>query len=393
MLKRLLIKQKVNILGINSGTSADGLDLAVIKFGRRGSQYSIEILGGTAVRFSSRIKAELEQAITSPKIDAESMARLDIAFGRYLGRIAKKYLEASPHTIDLIASHGQTIGHFPTKETVFGSKTTATVQIGDGNAIACESGLPVVSDFRRTDIALGGEGAPLTPFINQLLFGRRKRSVIVVNIGGIANYSFHPTGADIASVRGGDCGPGNTLIDNAAQLLFNKPFDRNGILASKGTIVPEIVKAIVAANKKRGISTGRELFDRDLLARLVYLGRRARADSTAVITSITDATSTCIHASLKTALKDKSLDAVYLTGGGRKNLYIVKRLAELCRPVAVLPIEALGYDGDLLEAVSFAVLGGCFLFGIPSTLPHVTGAAFGGIAGRLSVPPQKTVKK
>lgn len=382
----LFSKKQLCILGMNSGTSADGVDIAVISFALNGEKNRIKCIGGAKTAYPRDIKMVLEKIISDEYKSLDEVGRADIAYGTYLGRLAKQYISKSKYEVDLIASHGQTIGHFPEKGKIFGQMTGATVQIGDGNALACESGLPVVSDFRLTDIACGGEGAPVTPFINHLLFGDKKKSRIIVNIGGIANYSYHPAGGDWAAVRGGDCGPGNVLSDLVCRLLFHVPYDRDGKLAGSGRIIEAAQAPILDANRRRRISAGREQFDHRLLARVVHAVRRAKGSNEDVIATVADATAWLIFQSISKYVKDRRVAGIYLTGGGRRNIFLVRQLAERLKPTRLWPIEALGYDGDLLEAVSFAVLGGCFVRGLPSTLPHVTGARSGGIAGKLALP-------
>ena len=395
MLKKLLSKKSLTILGLNSGTSADGLDLAVVRFRMIDGRPRISFVIGQAAAYPSRIKRELERLLGDGKITIEETARFDIAYGSYLGKSAARFIAAKDLTVDLIASHGQTMGHFPEKKKVLGSSSGATFQAGDGNAIAFETGIPAVSDFRRADVSSGGEGAPLTPFINHLLFGDRKRSRIVVNIGGIANFSYHPAGGSAADIRGGDCGPGNVLSDMASRLLFHKPYDKDGRIADRGEVIDEIIDRIDEANRQRGISAGREQFGWPLFAGLVHAARRRRAQNQDIVASITAATARLIARSLEPFLADKRLEAIYLTGGGRRNRFLVQRLVEAMGSHRVLPIEDLGYDGDLLEAVSFAALGWCFIHGLPSTLPQVTVAVRSAISGKLSLPPggSRSVKR
>jgi len=381
-------KKELAVLGINSGTSADGLDLALIRFARGTARPRVTVVDGVTMPYPRKIKHAIEDAIRAKTVDLEELARLDIAYGHYLGETAARFIRGKRLRVDLIASHGQTIGHYPAKKKTLNINRSGTVQIGDGNAVAAASGLPVVSDFRQTDIALGGEGAPLTPFVNHLLFADKKSSRIVVNIGGIANYSYHPAGGKLDDVTGADCGPGNVLSDLGARLLFHRPYDRDGRLARKGAIVPDLVRIIEDANAGRGVSTGREQFDWPIIARLVHGARRLRVGHHDIMASIADATAKLIFRAVRSHLKDARLETVYLTGGGRRNLFMVERLQAYCRASRVLPIEALGYDGDLLEAVSFAVLGGCFIFGIGSTMPRITGGKQGGVAGKLSLPPE-----
>ena len=394
ILKNLISKKSLTILGINSGTSADGVDLALIRFGLRGSNIRVKYIDGHTAPYSVGIRADLDNIIRDDNKDFEKSARFNIAFGHYLGKIASKFIGDRRHSLDLIASHGQTIGHYPNSQKILGYKTAATVQIGDGNAIAQKTGKPVIADFRQADIALGGEGAPLTPFVNQQLFAARKKSRIIVNIGGISNFSYHPAGGSLADIRGGDCGPGNILSDLASRLLLNKKYDRNGAMANQGTINEDVVKLILDAKRQGAVSTGLESYDPLLLARVIHAARKLKGNSADILASLIEATAQSIFNSIRKYLLDKKLEALYLTGGGRHNRFLVKRLSKLCAPCPIRSVDDLGYNGDYLEAISFAVLGGCFLYEIPSTLPHIYGKKdrgdarrVFGIAGKLSLPP------
>lgn len=370
---------------MNSGTSADGLDLALIRFSTAGNNPRVSYLDGAVRPYPRKIKQVLGNAIRDGLGNLEETARLDMAYGHYLGRQAARFISQSRQKVDLVASHGQTVGHYPRRKNTLGIKTGATFQLGDGNVIAFETGLPVVSDFRQGDVASGGEGAPLTPFVNQMLFGAGKRSRIVVNIGGIANFSYHPASGSEDTVCGGDSGPGNTLSDTACKLLFHRKYDRNGHLAGQGRVIEEAVDVIRQANRNRGVSAGREQFNQYLLAKLVHVVRRNRGSDYDIVATVGDATARLIYERIKQYLADDKLEAVYLTGGGRKNLFVVKRLQVYLNLLPVHPVESLGYDGDLLEAVSFAVLGGCFLSGRNSSLSQVTGASRPAILGKLSL--------
>jgi anhydro-N-acetylmuramic acid kinase len=385
-LKRLLSRKKIRILGINSGTSADGIDLAAIDFSASAGCINVKYLDGASFPYSIGTKRLLEKIMDDDELSPESLARTDIAYGRFLGQAANDFLKRHRLKIDMISSHGQTVRHYPSPKKIMGFKTSGSIQIGDGNAVTTVTGFPTISDFRQADIAGGGEGAPLTPFVNQILFGTGKVSRIIVNIGGIANFSYHPAGGKVEDVNGGDCGPGNRLSDLTCKLIFNKPYDKDGTIAQKGIVIAGIVDHIVKADRRHMISTGREQYDELLLARLVHSLRRNKGDYKDLLASINDATAKMIYRTIEPYLADKNLEAVYLTGGGRKNVFVVDRLTKYIRPITLMPIESLGYDGDLLEAISFAVLGGCFIHRIPSTVP--CGKGFGGfsLAGKLALP-------
>ncbi len=372
------------ILGLNSGTSADGVDFALIDFSHNGTRVSVNVLGGGVRPYSAKIRRELERLITRPDVSAEEAARAGVAYGRYLGEIACEIIDTSGWKAEYIASHGQTIGHFPRRKKILDCKSAASFQIGDIAAVAAVAGVPTIGDFRQNDIALGGEGAPLTPIVNHLLFGHTGRSRVIVNIGGMANYTFLSASGKTADIRGGDCGPGNILLDIACRLLLNKAFDRDGKLASSGSAIQKAVSLITKAGKSKTVSTGRESWDELTVARIIHAAGGVRVAPADILASIASGTAELIHRSIRQYLGKKKPDGVYVTGGGRRNLAMARMLRDKVHPLPVWPVEMLGYDGDILEAVSFAVLGGCFLAGIPSTLPAVTGAESGGIAGKLA---------
>lgn len=387
ILKKLTKKKTLTILGINSGTSADGIDLALIKFSSTGRKPRIDIIGGDVVAYPRTVKRELERFLVDPVVGKEALCRFDLSYGQFLGQAAAKFMHSLKIKVDLIGSHGQTIGHFPQKKKSIATRHSATMQIGDGHGIASTANLPVVTDFRSADVSLGGEGAPLTPFVNALLFADTRQSRIIVNIGGIANYSFVPASNQTGKISGADCGPGNIISDRICHLLFHQPFDKSGELASQGTPRPELIQLLKKASQIKSKSLGREQFGVDLIARLIHLSRKKRYYAKDILASAMKATAQLIGRSIKPHLDEKNLDAIYLTGGGRRNMALVKMLSDQIKGVKIWPIEKLGCDGDLLEAASFAVLAGCFINGIGSTLTQVTGAKMNGIAGRLSLPP------
>ncbi len=393
LFQKLTENKTLRILGINSGTSADGLDLALIEFSydAKSPPPQIKILSGDVVPYPNQIRREIERLIVAPVVDKEQLCRFDLSYGQFIGRTAAQFVHSRKAKVDLIGSHGQTIGHFSKKEKSPTGKYSATMQIGAGSGIAIESGLPVVTNFRSTDVALSGEGAPLTPFVNSLLFGDKLKSRIILNIGGIANFSYLPVGHHPQKVLGGDCGPGNIISDKICQLLFHKPFDQNGSLAQQGTARRELVQLIKKSvpSGKNQRSLGREQFGIDLIARLIHLSRNKRYEPKDILTSALEASAQLVVRSIKKHLDEKKLEALYLTGGGRRNITLVKMLSEQVKRVKIWPVEKLGADGDLLEAASFAVLAGCFVSGIGSTISQVTGAETGGIAGQLSLPPTR----
>ncbi len=216
----------VYIIGLNSGTSGDGLDAALVQFEKNKPP---KVLISETYRYAKRVREDITACGEIDFIDGLRWLELDFELGNIMGRYAERFLsriKKAGKRADLIGSHGQTIRHLP-----FGFKHSLTLQVGDPSCIAQITGLPVVADFRRSDLAAGGQGAPLSPVLHERLFRHEKRWRAIVNIGGIANITILPPAKLRRSPLAGDCGPGNMAIDLAMKRLFNRAFDRRGCVA------------------------------------------------------------------------------------------------------------------------------------------------------------------
>lgn len=356
MLNRLIKKKKLLILGINSGTSIDSLDLALAEISRS-SAYTVKFVNGADIPFPKTLKESLKTAADNRNVSLEEIMHLDNKLGCFIGKQAKKFVDSfyksNKRKIDLIASHGQTIRHLPDK------KKSATCQIGSPACIAQETKLPVIADFRQADIALGNEGAPITTGAVAKLFSDSKQSHLILNVGGMANYFYLPAKSVKSEIIALDIGPGNILSDLLAQTLFGKKSDRNGDIASKGTISKRLLTLLSADSffESKQESTGRERFGKSTIEKILSFQKQFELSAEDLFTTVIELTCSEISKQLiKLTKKDKKIKKLYLTGGGRKNIFLVKQLQIKLPELQICSIDELGIPADYLEAVSYGVL-------------------------------------
>lgn len=372
--------ETLHILGLNSGTSADGLDMALARFSEGKKPI---VLDCRTFRYPEKLRARIIAAGEPEFRDGIEWLRLDCDLGELMGRLARKFLDETAkkgHRADLIGSHGQTVRHLPAAR-----GGSLTLQIGDPAIIAAEASLPVVADFRRSDLAAGGEGAPLSPILHQALFSNPEKWQAVVNIGGISNATVLPPTKSRRAPFAGDCGPGNMPIDLAMRELLGKPYDRNGKTASKGNVSEKAVRnalrmAYFAKHPPK--STGRELFGRRFLERMMKdLSGYPPADIVATASEITVGAISDFMGRFAPKTSD-----VYLCGGGTANGYLVSRLKALMPQTSIGSTADLGYDPDYLEAVLWAYLAYRFVTNDPVSCRNFTGAVKPYIPGKLCLP-------
>src|SRR5690349_16716272 len=229
-----------------SGTSADGVDVAVVSIQGRGSYLSFDLLVHDYSAYPKPIRQAVLAAMNASKISVAELSRLNFRLGEfYAEAVARAQKKVGDKKVDLVGCHGQTIYHQGTAEPYLGKQIACTWQTGEGSIVAARLGVPVVSDFRPADMAAGGKGAPLVPFLDYLIFRDRRTGRIVQNIGGIANLTAIPANASVGDVMAFDTGPGNMVIDELTQLLFGKSYDRNGALAKRGHILQPVLKELL----------------------------------------------------------------------------------------------------------------------------------------------------
>ncbi len=357
-------------VGVMSGTSLDGLDVAVIAFRgneERPSEADVVSFRSTPYEaaFQERIRGVIDDGTTADVCD------LDVRMGRVIGEAVEEVLAEAGVTagdVGAIGSHGQTIWHVPPE----GDHTGSTLQVGNPSVIAEIAGVDVVSDFRARDMAAGGHGAPLTAYVDRLLLsGDRPR--LIQNIGGMANVTVLPALGSTRTPLAFDTGPGMALIDGAVRSLAGRSFDKGGELAAVGTVRSGALEEWLDDpffEQTPPRSTGRERFSTARLKTWLATHDLPVADAVATLTELT---ARSIAESYRFAGRD--LAACYVCGGGARNPTLVARLAELVAPRPVQDLSELGMDPDAREAFAFALLARQHVLGFPANAPWATGAS------------------
>lgn len=350
-------------IGVMTGTSVDGLDVAVVQIagGRP------HIAESATVALPPDLAVALVALAMSGEDEINRSGRYDAALGEFIGQTVLRCLKSwkiPVREVRAIGCHGQTIRHRPDASPPF------TVQIGDPNRVAEITGIDTVADMRRRDMAAGGEGAPLAPLFHDALFRNGKRHRIVVNIGGIANATMLPAGSD--SILGFDTGPGNALLDAWIQHRKGEPFDREGSWAAQGDIAPTLLDTFRGdpfVSRAPPKSTGKEVYNLDYIMRALAPFDLPPEDVQATLLEVTAWT-------IATAIKrwGPGIGDVVTCGGGRHNPLLVRRLEANLSGYRIVTADALGVDGDALEAAAFAWFAHRTLTGLPSNAPTVTGA-------------------
>ncbi len=373
------------ILGLMSGTSADGVDCVLLElpgFPPIGSSEApptlsdavprANILGQTYRAYPQDLR-DAVLAAARDELRTSHLAQLDFELGQFLGEAA---LELSGEA-QLIASHGQTVFHIPRVDEGRNWHTRATLQLGQAACIAEITARDVISDFRPADLAAGGQAAPLVPFADRILFGQDGVNRAIHNLGGLSNLTYLP-GLEQGGVLAFDTGPANCLIDEAAALLGQR-FDDGGRLASSGrvdSVLLERWKQNSYLSLEPPKSTGREVWNLQALEGVFELEPR---DLAATVTAFT--AQTIVEAYQKFVLAH-GLDEVYVAGGGTRNPVLMSLIAGGLAPVPVRALESLGMPSSAREAAAFAVLGYYARQGWANTLPHTTGARRAVVAGK-----------
>lgn len=370
------------VVGLMSGTSHDGVDAALVEIkGTNGSRIEVRVVRHIHVPYDNKLRASIRQAFTG---DTELICRLNFMLGEVFSKAALKVIAlagADAKDIDCIASHGQTICHVPPKGKTGGS----TLQIGEPAVIAERTGIITVSGFRTKDMAAGGEGAPLVPLADYLLFKKSGSTRAVLNIGGMANVTIireMPEGT-VAF----DTGPGNSLMDEAVRIFSNgeKTFDKNGSMAKRGRLNETLLSELLAHpyyKRRPPKSTGRELFGTRMAEDIISRSRSMPQED--ILSTLAHLTATTIYKSVATYKPDEVIAA----GGGTKNLFLMSLLRELLltKGIALRNIGEYGIDAEAREAVCFAILGMRALKCLPGNLPSATGAVHEVILGTITMP-------
>ena len=370
------------VVGLMSGTSLDGVDAAVVRAEGSGAGLAVEALAFVSEPYDDALRAALAACVEAATSDVRLVSQLHARLGERFAEVARAALGgAGLDACDLVGSHGQTVQHVPEAEDCAGVPTRSTLQIGSPAVIAARLGAPVVADFRAGDLALGGQGAPLAPYLDGALFGSAAETRVLLNLGGIANLTVLPAGEPPRSAF--DTGPANMVLDALALRLTGRPYDADGALAARGTpdealLADLLAHPFFAAPPPK--STGREDFGAAFVERLVGRGG-APADLLATAAALTARSVAEAVRALRPAPA-----RVVASGGGVHNAALVAMLAEALAPVPLETTAAYGLDPDAKEAVLFAVLAHEWAEGVRTGLPAVTGASGAAFQGSLTLP-------
>ncbi len=369
-LNQVAAKKHKLALGLMSGTSGDGLDVALSRIGGADFETQVELVHFTTINYPEPLQKRIRGVAFQEQASLQNLCVLNRDLGKWFGRITRKTLNdwrTDPLEVDFIASHGQTIYHKPADST----DPAATLQLGDGDQIARQTGVLTLSDFRQKLIAAGGEGAPITPFVDRLLFSSPDEPRLLLNIGGIANFTWlgasDRSPSDIDYIYS-DTGPGNTLIDAATRHFFpGKPFDPDGAIAGRGEVDEQVLDQLMGHpffDRDIPKSTGPEAFNFDWVWDILESIDQQDMDAYDLVATLTRFTTESIARSIeKLGDRFENTGKMYVSGGGIHNRTLLDGLKGRLPSLSIDDFSALGLDPDTREAVSFAVLGNQTLSG------------------------------
>jgi anhydro-N-acetylmuramic acid kinase len=390
------------VAGVMSGTSADGVDVAVCRISParvQGKTPVVKLLGHVGVAYPKAVRAAVLGAMDANAISVAELARLNWRLGEVYAEAVEKAQARVGVKIGLVGCHGQTVYHQGTAERYLGKALRATWQMGEAAVIAERLRVPVVSDFRPSDVAAGGQGAPLVPMLDYCMFRSTKTSRVLQNLGGIGNLTAIPAGAGVDGVMAFDTGPGNMVIDACMRRLYEREFDKGGAVARMGKVLQDVVEKIL----KEGYfsapppkSCGREQFGEAFVSRFIAMcrkvGGRPDRDEDVVATataltaaSIVDAYRRFVWGHVGQAAPLSPVEFV-VAGGGAKNDVLMGMLREGLErlKVKVRLMEELGVPAQAKEAVAFALMAWLSWNGLPGNVPAATGARRAVVLGKIS---------
>jgi anhydro-N-acetylmuramic acid kinase len=391
-LAQIARKPRRRIVGLMSGTSLDGLDIALCAIRGAGLKTRVRVEAFRTVPYPEDFKRAIRQVFAQRQVDFQHLTLLNVQIAEVHAALVLEALRdwaAPPDSVDILASHGQTVFHAPRIFHGLPDWPNASLQIGDGDHLARRTGLITISDFRQKHLAAGGEGAPLALYGDYFLFSKPGEDRFLLNIGGIANYTYLPADGDPAKVAATDTGPGNTLLDAFARDLFQVPFDEDGRLAASGVVLPGFLKKLHTADflhRPAPKTTGPETFSLAWAKSLLASGpEKGSGDPRNILSTLSQFTADTIA----TAIRQRPLlgqrATVFVSGGGACNPDMMQRLRRALPTYRVTTIDRLGIPAAAKEAVLFAVLANETLAGAaaPDTI-------LGGIPlvsmGKISLP-------
>ncbi|HOK15549.1 MAG TPA: anhydro-N-acetylmuramic acid kinase AnmK [Defluviitoga tunisiensis] len=379
------------VVGLMSGTSLDGIDTALIDISEISSNdFDVKVINFINTPYDNLTRNKILECCDPKTGSVDKICRLNFELGELFAKSVEKIASLTNiklSNIELIGSHGQTIYHDVENDYV------SSLQIGEAGVIAQRTGITTISNFRARDIAAGGQGAPLVPYVDYILFKSNQYNRVLQNIGGIGNYTYIPKNGKIEDIQGTDTGPGNMLIDGVIQILTNgeKTFDKDGEMAIKGTVSTELLNELKKhpfISKKAPKTTGREAFGLNYARKIVNIGKELHLSNEDIIATVTNFTAFTIVDAYQRFIRNK-IDQIIISGGGSYNPTLIMMIKSyvkmlLGENVVVMTLEQLGYSSDAKEAVAFAILAYQTFKRRCNNVPQITGAKYSVILGDIT---------
>jgi anhydro-N-acetylmuramic acid kinase len=374
-----------------SGTSADGIDVAVVRIAPVKGHPNLTLLAHEGFRYPAALRKVVLAAMNAKRISTAELARLNWRLGIAYAEAVKATFEKHGMKLDLVGCHGQTMYHQARPGSYAGKRFACTWQLGEAAVIAEKTGVPVVSNFRPADMAAGGQGAPLVSMLDRVFFADQKRGRVLQNIGGIGNLTAIRAGG-VGEAVAFDTGPGNMVMDALAQKLFGKTYDRNGAIAARGTVVAAVVDEMLRDSYfklKPPKTTGREEFGREYAAKFLAACKRESRKPEDAIATATALTAESIVRGFEQfvlpSMKGSPIDYV-VSGGGARNATLMKMLAARLGPLGckLTTTEEFGLPAEAKEAAAFALMAWLAWHHLPGNVPAATGAKRAAILGQIT---------
>lgn len=384
------------VAGVMSGTSADGIDVALVRIQGRGFRSRLELLAHYQFPYPAEVRRAVLASMNAASAKVADLSRLNFLLGDLYANAVRLAQRRARLECELVGCHGQTIYHQGIAKPCLGHRVACTWQTGEAAVIAAKLSIPVVSDFRPADMAAGGKGAPLVPFLDYVLYRHRRYGRIVQNLGGIANLTAIPPRASPEQVVAFDNGPGNMVIDAVTAHLFGKPYDRNGLLAARGEPIERVLRELLRHpffRQPPPKTAGREQFGREFVREFLLLCRRA--DEHDIVATATALTARSIAIAVRRFVlpllrtgepRPARFREFVVSGGGTKNATLMRMIGAELAPLKmrVRTSDDFGLPSEAKEATAFALLAYQTWRRLPSNVPSATGAERPAILGKIS---------
>lgn len=372
-------------VGLMSGTSLDGIDAVLCEITGKGENTKVKELAFETYPLPKEIQRKVEACAADEAVKLSTLTSLNFELGHLFGEAVLDLCKKSAldlEELDFVASHGQTLYHQPNEDE---NHLSSTLQMGESAVIAAHCDCPVISDFRVMDMAVGGQGAPLVPYSEKIIYQEDNKTIALQNIGGIGNMTVLPAKSESKEMMAFDTGPGNMMIDSAMKQLFNKSYDESGQIAQMGQEIPALKKELKAhpyLSKALPKTTGREDFGNHQTEKMIKKYNEEKPED--IIATLTWFTAYSIAYHYQHVIKSKySLDEIIVGGGGSHNKTLLKMIADLMPDLSVLTQEDLGYSSDAKEAIAFVIMGNETLHQKSSNLPAATHAKRDTVLGKI----------